>query len=138
MAEGQRDQLTSDRTSPCVSVPPCLCGLPAFLSPLVRRLGVAALCLSARVPLVAAADPVAVEMVNASRKTGCAEEDNVYVKFLGIGVTGFRLAVRHPPYIAEVTTDSTAPDFSRCDMSHDPSFPFTPRDVTLFDYVRYK
>ena len=112
--------------------------MPAFLSTLARHLGAAALCLSAGVPLVAAAEPVAVEMVNASRKTDCAEEDNVYVKFLGAGVAGFRLAVRHPPYIAEVTTDSTAPDFSRCDMSHDPSFPFTPRDVTLFDDGRYK
>jgi hypothetical protein len=110
----------------------------AFLSAPARRVCAAVLCLLAAAPIAAAAEPVAVEMVNASRKTDCAEEDNVYVKFLGAGVTGFRLAVRHPPYIAEVTTDSTAPDFSRCDMSHDPSFPFTPRDVTLFDDGRYK
>jgi hypothetical protein len=112
--------------------------MPAFLSALARRVGAAVVCVLAAAPLAAATEPVAVEMVNASRKTDCAEEDNVYVKFLGAGVTGFRLAVRHPPYIAEVTTDSTAPDFSRCDMSHDPSFPFTPRDVTLFDDGRYK
>jgi hypothetical protein len=112
--------------------------MPACRKTLAEALLALALCLGAAGPDARAADPVAVEMVNASRKTGCAEEDNVYVKFLGAGIAGFRIEVRHPPYIREVTADSTAPDFTRCDMSHDPSFAFAPRDVTLFDDGRYK
>jgi hypothetical protein len=77
-------------------------------------------------------------MVNASRKTDCAEEDNVYVKFLGQAIHRFQLTVQHPSYIGDVAEDSTAPDFSQCDMSHDPSFPFTPRDVVLYDDGRYR
>jgi hypothetical protein len=107
-----------------------------------ERLGAAAMLLLVACGPVAAqsapAEPVAVEMVNASRPTRCAEEDNVYVKFVGADIRGFRLAVRHPRYIGEIASDSTAPDFSHCDMSHDPSFPFAPRDVTLYDDGRYR
>lgn len=87
-----------------------------------------------------------VDFINASRPTACAEEDNVYVKVQQpnsqpssqtssqrTGITSFRLRAVHPPYIANVTQDSTAPDFSHCDMSRDPTFPFTPRKVTLFE-----
>ena len=81
----------------------------------------------------AAAAAVAVDFVNASRPTRCAEEDNVYVKLLGPGVTSFRISAEHPPYIAAVSKDSTAPDFTHCDMSQDPSFPFAPRTVMLYE-----
>jgi hypothetical protein len=105
-----------------------------------RYFAVAGLALLLAVSGVAAeaAEPVAVEVLNASRKTGCAEEDNVYVKLLGAGITGFRLRVQHPPYIGDIADDSTAPDFSRCDMSHDPSFSFAPRDVTLYEDAQYR
>ena len=79
-----------------------------------------------------AAAPVAVDIVNASRATRCAEEDNVYVKLLAAGVSSFRVSAEHPPYIASVREDSTAPDFTTCDMSGDPVFRFTPRKVTLY------
>ena len=76
---------------------------------------------------------VAVEFVNASKTTRCAEEDNVYVKLMGPGITAFRIVAEHPPYIATVSKDSTAPDFSHCDMSQDPSFPSTPHRVMLYE-----
>lgn len=79
------------------------------------------------------ATATAVDFVNASRATRCAEEDNVYVKLVGTGITSFRINAEHPPYIAAVTTDSTAPDFTHCDMSQDPSFAFTPRTVVLYE-----
>ncbi|MBK8766742.1 MAG: hypothetical protein IPM01_19855 [Burkholderiaceae bacterium] len=82
---------------------------------------------------VRAAEPVAVSVVNASRPTRCAEEDNVYVQLLGAGVGRFVIRAQHPPYISLVQTDSTAPDFTACDMSQDPSFPFTPRTVVLHE-----
>ncbi len=76
---------------------------------------------------------VAVDFVNASRTTRCAEEDNVYIKILGAGVSAFRIGAEHPPYIAAVNNDSTAPDFSHCDMSQDPQFHFVARTVTLYE-----
>jgi hypothetical protein len=79
------------------------------------------------------AETVAVDFINASTPTRCAEEDNVYVKLQAPGIRAFRIAAEHPPYIASVTQDSTAPDFTDCDMSGDPRFVFTPRTVTLHE-----
>jgi hypothetical protein len=76
---------------------------------------------------------VEVDFVNGSTPTRCAEEDNVYVKVVGTGVSSFRLVAEHPPYIAAVVVDSTAPDFTDCDMSNDPVYRFTPRTVTLYE-----
>lgn len=91
------------------------------------------LLLAACICTQAAIAAVAVDFVNASRATRCAEEDNVYVKILGAGVSAFRIGAEHPPYIASVKIDSIAPDFSHCDMSQDPQFHFVARTVTLYD-----
>ena len=98
-----------------------------------RTVLAALICLAGLVAHCAAAAAVAVDFVNASRATRCAEEDNVYVKLLGPGVTSFRVSAEHPPYIAAVSKDSTAPDFTPCDMSQDPSFPSAPRTVILYE-----
>lgn len=74
-----------------------------------------------------------VQFIDASKPTRCAEEDNVYVKLEGAGVRSFSLSVEHPPYITAVTTDSTAPDFTHCDMSGDPKHAFTPRELILYE-----
>jgi hypothetical protein len=79
------------------------------------------------------APAAAVDFVNASRATRCAEEDNVYVKLVGTGIRSFRINAEHPPYISAVTADSTAPDFTHCDMSQDPTFAFEPRTVVLYE-----
>ena len=79
---------------------------------------------------------VEVQFVNASQPTRCAEEDNVYVKVTGTGVVSFRLVAEHPAYIASVVTDSTAPDFTDCDMSNDPVHRFEPRTVVLYEDAR--
>jgi len=78
------------------------------------------------------AAPVAVDFVNASRATRCAEEDNVYVKIQAAGIASFHVSAEHPPYITAIRKDSTAPDFTTCDFSGDPSFPFKPRKVVLY------
>ncbi len=75
----------------------------------------------------------AVAFVDASRPTRCAEEDNVHVQLIGEGITRFRIVAEHPPYAATIVEDSTAPDFSHCDMSGDPRFGFTPRTVVLYE-----
>ena len=81
---------------------------------------------------------VAVAVVNASRPTACAEEDNVYVKLIGQGVAAFRVEARHPVYIETLSTDLTAPDFTGCDMSGDPAYAFTPRTVVLYEDAEIK
>ena len=80
-----------------------------------------------------AAESMSVGFVNASRPTRCAEEDNVHVKLLGPSVTRFQIRAEHPPYLSLVQTDSTAPDFTTCDMSKDPSFSFVPRTLVLHE-----
>jgi len=92
-----------------------------------------ALLTAVAAPVQAAGTPVPVDVIDASRPTRCAEEDNVYVKLQAPGITAFRIAGEHPPYIASVTIDSTAPDFTSCDMSGDPVFRFTPRTVVLHE-----
>lgn len=78
--------------------------------------------------------PVAtVVFVDASRPTRCAEEDNVYVRIEGTGISRFRIVGEHPAYLSTVTTDSTAPDFTACDMSADPVFRFRPARVVLHE-----
>lgn len=80
-----------------------------------------------------AGSPVDVDFIEAGRPTRCAEEDNVYVQLRAPGVAAFRITGEHPPYIGEVTEDSTAPDFTDCDMSGDPVYRFMPATVVLYE-----
>ena len=82
---------------------------------------------------VACAQPIAVEAVNASTPTLCAETDNVYVKFISSKVRRFTVEAAHPIYLPTLTADSTAPDFTDCKMSSAADAIFTPRQVTLHD-----
>jgi len=95
------------------------------------------------VPLLAAApparaQPVAVEFVDASTPTRCAEEDNVYVRLLGEGIRRFRIVATPPPYTPLLTENLRDPDFTDCDFSSDPAFTFEPRTVTLYEDERVK
>lgn len=92
-----------------------------------------AVCAILGAAAASATETVPVDFINASTPTRCAEEDNVYVKLQAPGIRAFRIAAEHPPYIASVTQDSTAPDFTNCDMSGDPRFVFTPRTVILHE-----
>jgi hypothetical protein len=75
---------------------------------------------------------------NASQPTSCAENDNIYVKFSGAGISHFMIEARHPAYLSSVAHDETAPDFTTCDQSRDPSFSFTPLDLILFEDDQYR
>jgi len=97
------------------------------LSMLLLTGGCAAISTTALTPVA-----IPVDFVNASRPTLCAEEDNVYVKLTGPDISAFRIRAEHPPYLADITTDLTAPDFTSCDMSNDPSFAFEPRTTILY------
>jgi hypothetical protein len=80
-----------------------------------------------------AAEPLAVEVVNASVPTLCAETDNVYLQFLSAEVRRFKIIAEHPSYAGTIVADRSAPDLQHCDMSGDPAFKAEPRRVTLYE-----
>ncbi|HKU37559.1 MAG TPA: hypothetical protein VJR89_05410 [Polyangiales bacterium] len=83
-----------------------------------------------------------VRVVNATRPTQCAEEDNVYVKLQGESLRRLRVEARHPRYMSRVSVDSYAPDFSNCKFDEnahptDPKYEFTPKRVILWESDKY-
>jgi hypothetical protein len=102
------------------------------LSAAWRGLALSLVLLAAGCASTSATSAISVDFVNDSRPTRCAEEDNVYVKLIGPAISAFSIRAVHPPYIADITTDLTAPDFTACDMSNDPSFAFEPRTTILY------
>jgi hypothetical protein len=80
-----------------------------------------------------AAGETAVEVVNASEPTLCAESDNVYLKLTSGEVRGLTIEARHPAYMGTIAVDNAAPDFRHCDMNADTAYRFTPRRVTLWE-----
>ena len=78
------------------------------------------------------------ELVNRSTATRCAEEDNVHVDLHMPASSRLRIEARQPAYAATLTRDIRAPDFTHCDMSGDPSFPFEARTETLYEDAALK
>lgn len=105
---------------------------------MMRRWLVAGLWLAALGTGVAQAEPMTVDVVNASYPTRCAEEDNVYVKLYGDGLRSLRIEARNPVYMKDVKVDSYGPDFSGCNFdgnSHptDPKFTFQEKRVIIWE-----
>jgi hypothetical protein len=80
-----------------------------------------------------AVDQLAVEAVNVSEPTLCAEKDNVYLKLQSGEVRRFTVEAVHPAYIGTIVVDRWAPDFTNCDMSNDPVFKFEKRRLTIYE-----
>ena len=57
----------------------------------------------------AQARDLAVDVINASKPTKCAETDNVYVKLQSPDVRSFRVEATHPHYLKSLKADSVAP-----------------------------
>ena len=96
--------------------------------------GFIAICLAAPLAL---ADDLAVSVVNKSEPELCAEKDNVNLEFTSPAVRSLRIQAVHPSYIGQIVVDRWAPDFTSCDMSHDPSFVAQARRVTFFENERF-
>ncbi len=79
------------------------------------------------------ADPLAVDAINASEPTLCAEKDNVYLKLQSGEARRFTVEAAHPAYMGTIVIDRWAPDFTNCDMSSDPSFKFEKRRLTIYE-----
>ncbi len=80
-----------------------------------------------------ASDALAVEVINASAPTLCAETDNVYLKLQSGEARRFTVEAVHPAYIGTILVDRWAPDFTNCDMSNDPVYHFQKRRLTIYE-----
>ena len=80
-----------------------------------------------------AADALAIDVVNASEPTLCAEKDNVYLKLQSGEARHFTVEAVHPAYMGTIVKDRWAPDFTHCDMSNDPAFKFEKRRLTMYE-----
>jgi|HubBroStandDraft_6_1064221.scaffolds.fasta_scaffold281832_2 hypothetical protein len=85
------------------------------------------------IPGAAAAQSLAVQALNASVPTLCAENDNVYLKFVSGAVREFTIEATHPAYAGTIVLDRSAPDFRNCNMAGDPAYRAEPRRVTLYE-----
>ena len=86
----------------------------------------------------APADGLAVDVVNVSEPTLCAEKDNVYLKLVSAETRGFTIEAMHPAYVGTILVDNAAPDFRNCDMASDPSYRFTPRRITIYESAEWQ
>ena len=84
-------------------------------------------------PDARAADALAVDVINASEPTQCAEKDNVYLKLQSAEARRFTVEATHPAYVGTIVKDQWAPDFTNCDMSRDPAFKFEKRRLTVYE-----
>ena len=103
-----------------------------------ERRAAAALALLAVLAGPARAGPIGVAVANGTTPTACAETDNVSLVLSAPAVSGLRIEARHPAYVGTLAIDSTAPDFTACDMTKDPAVPAAaplagPRRVTLYE-----
>lgn len=92
---------------------------------------------------VVRAAPLTVTIDDRSTSTACAEEDNVSIALTGRGITRFTIEALQPAYLAAVSSDVTAPDFTGCtfDGSEHPSDPrhrFTPRTRVLHEGPQWR
>jgi hypothetical protein len=99
----------------------------------MRRASLALACIAWLVGGAALAQDLAVTVTNASKRTRCAETDNVYLKLQSREVRTFQIEAVHPPYLKDLKADTVAPDFKACDMTRDPVFRSAPRHVVLHD-----
>ena len=100
----------------------------------MRRVSVlAAVALVAALPALAA-DDLAVDVVNASTPTLCAETDNVYVKLASPEVRRFSVEAVHPNYIGTIVVDRSAFDLHNCpELAAAPVITEKPKRITIFE-----
>jgi hypothetical protein len=86
----------------------------------------------------APAQELAVDVVNASTPTLCAENDNVDLRFFSAATRRFAIEAIHPAYIGAIAVDHAAPDFSNCEMGGGPGQKFEPRRITLYETLEWQ
>jgi hypothetical protein len=107
-----------------------------------RALAAAAVALCAHFAVTSAtAEPLAVEVTNASEPVLCAEKDNVTINLQSKDVRRFRVEAAHPAYIGSVQRDSFEADWTGCTAPTDPKaasaqeIPQSPKRTTLYEQI---
>ena len=100
-------------------------------------LGLATLFLLAARPALAQAPDLAVRLLNKNTGDLCAEKDNIDLEFVSPAVRRFRIQAVHPAFINTIVSDRWAPDFTSCDMSHDPNYVSKARRETFWETPEY-
>ena len=85
------------------------------------------------------ADPLAVEVTNASEPVLCAEKDNVTINLASKDVRRFRIEAAHPAYIGTIQRDSFEADWTGCTAPGDPKAgtPQPPKRTTLYEQIDF-
>jgi hypothetical protein len=85
------------------------------------------------------AEPLAVEVTNASEPVLCAEKDNVTVNLASKDVRRFRIEAAHPAYIGTIQRDSFEADWTGCTAPGDPTAgtPQPPKRTTLYEQIDF-
>jgi hypothetical protein len=117
--------------------------LTPTLSPLAGRgrgaALIAVLSLLAFAIIPAIAEPIAVDVTNASEPVLCAEKDNVTLNLASPQVRAFRIEAAHPAYIGTLQRDSFEADWTGCTAPGDPAAgkPEPPRRTTLYEEIDF-
>lgn len=84
----------------------------------------------------AAAEPLAVDVSNASEPVLCAEKDNVTLALASPRLRRFRVEAAHPAYIGGLVADRHQPDFTACgELTARSTEVKPPRRVTFYEDV---
>lgn len=85
------------------------------------------------------AEPIAVEVTNASEPVLCAEKDNVTLNLTSAQVRSFRIEAAHPAYIGTLQRDSFEADWTGCTAPGDPAAgkPEPPKRTTLYEEIDF-
>jgi hypothetical protein len=85
------------------------------------------------------AEPLAVEITNASEPVLCAEKDNVTINLQSKDVRRFRIEAAHPAYIGTIQRDSFEADWTGCTAADDPKAgtPQPPKRTMLYEEIDF-
>lgn len=95
------------------------------------------ICLAILFAAPAWALDIEVEAVNKTEPVLCAEKDNIEIDLAAKDIRGFKIQAVHPSYVGMIVADRYQPDFTSCDMSHDPSFIAKARRVTFWETTEF-
>jgi hypothetical protein len=101
-------------------------------------LGAASAALAGRKALASPAateaeEELQIRIENNSVPELCAEKDNIELDFFSERLRRMQIQAVHPSYISMIGTDRYAPDWSSCDLTHDPKFAAQARRLTFWE-----
>ncbi len=83
------------------------------------------------------ANELEVSATNLSQPVLCAENDNVEINFTSPLVRHMKVQAIHPAFVNTIQVDRWAPDWTTCDMSHDPAFVAEAKRVTFWETPKF-